>query len=94
MLWLMGRIPYPESTDSWRIAGLHPDASMPVIVKARVAMVRWVTVVKNASAGLRQEDAFEGVVMNLVSEDPNDRMTAAELGEKMKDLFANVAAEQ
>ncbi len=85
LLWMLGRIPFPEKTPGWSIGDIHYyEPTSPESSKARRAMRTWTNQVIASSSTLGQGDgpvadvSFECVVKDLLavmenSEDENQR---------------------
>lgn len=95
MLWLLGRIPVPETTPSWSIAHIHPTGPVRAFnIDANEAMAHWHTRVDNARLGLEgREEALHAVVNDILASSINNRMTAAALEQKMVDIYRQHASE-
>lgn len=95
MLWLLGRIPMPETTPHWSIAHIHPTGTMQAFnIDANEAMARWHTRVDNARLGLeRRGEALYAVVDDILASSLDNRMTAAELEQKMVDIYRQYTSE-
>ncbi|KAI0466046.1 kinase-like domain-containing protein [Xylaria cf. heliscus] len=81
MMWVLGRIPIPESTKGWKFGDIHTDEPpQDCNRKARVRMSEWINTVLEAkliSAG--QVDEIQEVVNGLIEKAPGDRTDAATL---------------
>ncbi|KAJ2991413.1 hypothetical protein NUW58_g2521 [Xylaria curta] len=81
MMWVLGRIPLPESTKSWNVGDLHPSGpSEERHETARNRMQDWVLTVLEArpNAG-GQGDEIQAIVNGLVERNQKDRVDALTL---------------
>ncbi|KAI0182616.1 kinase-like domain-containing protein [Xylaria flabelliformis] len=81
MMWVLGRIPMPESTKEWDVWDLHTDeVPQERKVKAKVRMSEWLNVVLDAKVmPIEEIDEIQEVVNGLVEKSKNDRISAAKL---------------
>ncbi|KZN93883.1 putative serine/threonine-protein kinase KIN1-like protein [Penicillium chrysogenum] len=78
-LWLLDRIPLPETTPRWSISNIHLAPDM----KAIDTMTQWLELAEKARSKLDQEDPVSCIVRDLLEPDMVDRVDAATLNKRL-----------
>ncbi|KAI0803708.1 kinase-like domain-containing protein [Xylaria sp. FL0064] len=83
MLWLLHKIPMPESTSPWTVEDIHPRGSTTLAVhkKAHGKMEDWIALVQTGNGELREEEEMADIVNGPVQQEKDNRTNSATLVE-------------
>ncbi|KAI1271016.1 kinase-like domain-containing protein [Xylaria sp. FL0933] len=87
MLWLLHKIPMPESTSPWTVEDIHPRGSTTLAVhkKAHGKMEDWIALVQTGNSELQEQGGeMADIVNGLVQQEKDNRTNAATLVEQLR----------